>query len=158
MALVQLEATAATPGVTPASEGYDTTYTNRKLALVRADHDRVVACTPTHGLVELDDEVPPDTTTFDAMTPGERSRWALEVAGEIVQETRREEYDAVAVYADRRVRSRLTDDASLETRLTAAGAKLREPLAGLGDRDRQTTWLGEQLAIRERTQRRTDGG
>lgn len=146
-----LEATAATPGRDPAAEGYDATYTNRKLALARFDHERVVVCTPSHGVIEPDEPVPPDTTTFEAMTPGEQSRWTLDVAGEVVQAVRREEYDLVAVYADRLVRSRLTGEAGLESRLAAAGAKLSEPLAGLGDRDRQTKWLGEQLAIRRQT-------
>jgi hypothetical protein len=39
--------------------------------------------------------------------------------------------------------------ANMESRLAAAGAKLMEPLAGLGDRDRQSKWLSEQLQIRE---------
>lgn len=150
IAVVQLEATAATLGTQPAVESYQSTYVNRKLELAAWDHDEVVVCTPDHGLADPDEPLAPDTTEFALMTPGEQSRWALDVAGELVKIVRREDHDAVAIYADREMRSRLTGDASLESRLAAAGAKLLEPLAGLGDRDRQTKWLGEQLAVRRR--------
>lgn len=149
IAVVQLDAMAAVRGTQPAREGYDSTYVNRKLALASHDHDEVLGCTPDHELVELTEELPPDATAFGLMTPGEQSRWALSVTGELVKIVRREDYDEVAVYADREVRNKLKDDASLESRLVAAGAKLLEPLAGLGDRDRQTKWLGEQLTVRQ---------
>ncbi len=148
IAVVQLEATAARRGTQPAVEGYDSTYVNRKLELAARDHDEVMVCTPDHGLAIPDEPLPPDATGFGLMTPGEQSRWALDVAGELVKIVRREEYDVVAVYADREVRNRLKQDASLQSRLAAAGSRLVEPLAGLGDRDRQTKWLGEQLAVR----------
>lgn len=154
IAVVQLEATAATRGTQPAVEGYDSTYVNRKLELAAYDHDRVLVCTPDHELCDPDEPLAPDTREFGMMTPGEQSRWALAVASRLVKIVRREDHETVAVYADRELRRRLKDDASLDSRLTAAGARLLEPLAGLGDRQRQTKWLGEQLSVR-RSQRAT---
>jgi hypothetical protein len=149
LAVVQGEAFAAVGGTRPAEEQYDSEYFNMKLALARHDHDEVYIVTPENGLVEPETEVPPDTYTFFDCEPGEQARWALDVVSEIVAETRRHNYDPVAVYADRGMRTAMKQNANMKSRFSAAGAKLMEPLAGLGDRDRQSKWLEEQLYIRE---------
>jgi hypothetical protein len=148
LAVVQAEAFAATGGEKPAEEQYDSDYFNMKLELARYDHDEVYLVTPENGLIKPNVVVPPDTYTFFDCEPGEQARWALDVVGELVAEVRRNSYDPIAVYADLEMRNAMKENASAKSRFAAAGARLMEPLAGLGDRDRQSKWLSEQLYIR----------
>lgn len=148
LALVQGEAFAATGGTKPAEEQYDSEYFNMKLELARIDHDEVYVVTPENGMIKPNVRVPPDTYTFFDCEPGEQARWAMDVVSEVVAETRRHNYDPVAVYADREMRVAMRERANMKSRLSAAGAELLEPLAGLGDRDRQSKWLSEQLYLR----------
>jgi hypothetical protein len=150
LAVVQAKAYDATGmGRKPAIRQYDSKFFNDKWELARYDHDEWYVVTPDHGLIEPTEEVEPDTELFAEFEPSEQARWSLDVVSDVAAEVRRHEYDPVVVYADLEMRNSMKDNASMESRLAAAGAKLIEPLAGLGPQDKQEKWLREQLEIRK---------
>ena len=140
--------TPAPRAPTPAAEAYATEFFRLKREFARTCYDDWLVLSAAHGLVAPDEPVEREGTSFPEMKPAGRARWAMEVVTTLAATVRRNEYEEVAVLADRSVRETLIERGGLRTRVGAAGATMTEPLAGLGDEDRQRTWLEEQLSIR----------
>ena len=135
---------------TPAGRAYDTEFFRLKREFARTCYDEWLVISGPHGLLEPDETVEREGVSFADMEPAERARWAMGVVTDLAARVRRNEYDEVAVLADRDVRETLIERGGLRTRVGAAGATMAEPLAGLGGEERQRNWLAEQLSIRRR--------
>ncbi|QLG62327.1 DUF6884 domain-containing protein [Halorarum salinum] len=133
---------------TPAAEAYDTEFFRLKREFARRSYDEWLVLSAAHGLVEPDEVIERDEVDFADVKPAEGARWAMETVSELAALVRRNEFEEVAVLASRPVRETLVERGGLESRMAAAGARTVEPLAGLGDEDRQRNWLAEQLEIR----------
>ncbi|WP_277552494.1 DUF6884 domain-containing protein [Halobaculum limi] len=131
-----------------AVDRYATTFFSKKADLARLTCDDWVVLTEGSGVVDPDAEVEGVDREFTALDPAEQARWSMAVVSEVASRVRKHEYDRVAVFADRPTRDALKERGGLVSRMAAAGAETVEPLAGIGDRERQERWLDEQLAIR----------
>ncbi|MFC7070245.1 DUF6884 domain-containing protein [Halobaculum lipolyticum] len=131
-----------------AIDRYATAFFTKKADLAALVCDDWVVLSERHGVLDPEAEVEGIDRAFDELEPAEQARWSMEVVADVASRVRKHEYDRVVVFADRPTRNALKERGGLLSRVSAAGAKTIEPLAGIGGPDRQERWLDEQLEIR----------
>lgn len=131
-----------------AIDRYATAFFTKKADLAELVCDEWVVLSERHGVLDPEEEVEGIDREFEELEPAEQARWSMEVVADVASRVRKHEYDRVVVFADRPTRDALKERGGLLSRVSAAGAKTIEPLAGIGGPERQERWLDEQLQIR----------